>query len=68
MSSRKNRTTEISATHCTIKTLPAHPAIQQLVPDRRGGLALGRASSHKTFAINLNADNQMIRVGLGRNP
>ena len=33
-------------------------SIQQPVPspDKRGGLASGRASGHKTFAINRNAE------------
>ena len=46
-------------------------SIQQPVPspDKRGGLASGRASGHKTFAIKSKCrDSQRIRVGLGRTP
>ena len=41
-------------------------SIQQPVPspDKRGGLASGRASGHKTFAINRNAEYSLIRIGV----
>ena len=57
-----------------VQTLPGGwtvQSIQQPVPspDKRGGLASGRASGHKTFAIKSKCrDSQRIRVGLGRTP
>ena len=60
--------------HLMVQTLPGGwtvQSIQQPVPsaDKRGGLASGRASGHKTFAIKSKCrDSQRIRVGLGRTP